>query len=130
SQVLGFTRSKMSALENGQTKALQPEDLITVSDFFKVSIDSLIRVDLSRLGELKLRELEAGNDLYLKGSKIRVLATTVSPDNEDNVEMVPVRAKAGYLAGYGDPEYISTLPVFQLPQLPRDRKYRMFQTEG
>jgi len=44
--------------------------------------------------------------------------------------MVPIKAKAGYLGGYGDPEFISTLPIFSLPNLPSDKKYRMFQTEG
>jgi hypothetical protein len=43
---------------------------------------------------------------------------------------VPVKAKAGYVAGYGDPEFIAQLPVFSLPHLPRDRKYRMFPTSG
>ncbi|MEB2778099.1 DNA-binding protein [Algoriphagus sp. D3-2-R+10] len=87
-------------------------------------------MDLSKLSELKIRDLEAGNDIFLGGSKMRVLATTVNSSNEDNIEMVPIKAKAGYLEGYGDPEFISTLPVFNLPTFPKDKKYRMFQTEG
>ncbi len=47
------------------------------------------------------------------------------------VPMVPVRAKAGYLIGYGDTEYIETLPT--LPVIT-DRtfhgKYRCFEVEG
>src|SRR5690606_10377652 len=96
----------------------------------RMSIDTLLKVDLTRLSELKLRDLEAGNDVYLSGGNIRILATTVSPDNRENVELVPVKAKAGYLAGYSDPDYISRLPVFHLPQLDPGRKYRMFPTEG
>lgn len=127
---LGISRSKLNAHENGQTVNPVVEDLISFSAYFKLSIDSLIKVDLSKLSELKLRELEAGNDVYITGSKIRVLATAVDSANEDRIEFVPQKAKAGYLAGYGDPEYISKLPVFSLPHLPRDRKFRMFPTSG
>lgn len=125
-----LTRSKVNALESGQTKAPSITDLLKCSDYFKMSVDTLLRVDLQNLGELKIRDLEAGNDVYLSGSRIRVLATTVNTRNEDNIEMVPLKAKAGYLAGYGDPGYLGTLPVFRLPNLPENRKYRMFQTEG
>src|SRR5690554_6077219 len=125
-----FTRSKVNALESGQTKAPSIQDLIKCSDFFKMSVDTILRVDLQRLGELKLRDLEAGNDVYLSGSRMRVLATTVNADNKENIEMVPLKAKAGYLAGFGDPGYLGSLPVFHLPNLPENRKYRMFQTEG
>jgi len=130
SEKLQISRSKLNAHENGQSKNPPVEDLVRFSEFFRISIDSLLKVDLSKLSELKLRELEAGNDVYMTGTQIRVLATTVNADNNENVEYVPVKAKAGYLAGYGDPEFIGQLPVFNLPHLPKDRKYRMFQTKG
>ena len=129
-EALSLTRSKVNALESGQTKAPSIEDLLKCSEYFKMSVDTILRVDLPKLGELKLRDLEAGNDVYLSGSRVRVLATTVNTENEDNIEMVPLKAKAGYLAGYGDPGYLGSLPVFHLPNLPGNRKYRMSQTEG
>lgn len=127
---LGMTRVKLNAHESGRTKSPPLDDLLLCADFFRMSVDTLLRIDLSKLSELKLRDLEAGNDIFLSGSKMRVLATTVNAANEDNIEMVPIKAKAGYLQGYGDPEFISTLPVFHLPIFPKDKKYRMFQTEG
>ena len=127
---LGITRAKLNGHENGVTKNPPIEDLIRFSEFFKMSVDSLLLVDLSKLSELKLRDLEAGNDVYATGTKIRVLATTVDAQNKDNIELVPIKAKAGYASGYGDPEYISKLPVFNFPHLPKDRKYRMFPTTG
>lgn len=129
-EMLHFERNKFQALESGRTKNPVAVDLIGFSDFFKISIDNLLKIDLSKIGELKLRQLEAGNDAYATGTHIRVLATTVTPGNQDNIEMVPVKARAGYAAGYGDPEYIASLPVFHMPQLPQDRKYRMFPTIG
>lgn len=127
---LYLTRSKLNALENGHTKAPQPEDYLNYSEYFKISMDSLLKVDLSKLSELKLRELEAGNDVYMTGGKIRVLAITVDKDNKENIEYVPVKAKAGYRAGYSDPEYLAALPKFSFPNLPKGATYRIFPTEG
>src|ERR1043166_8740766 len=105
---LGITRSKLNAHENGKTVNPTAEDLIAFSGFFRMSIDTLLKVDLRRLSELRLHELESGNDPFATGTKIRVLATTVDRDNRENIEYVPVKAKAGYLAGHTDPEYIAT----------------------
>jgi transcriptional regulator with XRE-family HTH domain len=127
---LGLTRSKVNALESGQTKSPSPEDFLGISGFFGISIDSLIRVDLSKLGELKLRELEAGNDVYIRGGNLRVLAISVDKTNTENVEYVPVKAKSGYMSGYNDPEFIASLPKFSLPNLPKQGTYRIFPTIG
>ncbi len=127
---LEITRSKLNALESGQTAAPRPEDFLKLSDFFKLSIDTLLKVDLSKLGELKLRDLQAGNDVYITGSNIRILAVTVDADNRENVEYVPVKAKAGYRSGYSDPDYIASLPRFSMPNLPSDGSFRMFPTTG
>lgn len=127
---LAIKRSKLNSYEFAVTLNPPVETLIIFSDYFKISIDTLLRVDLRELSELKLRELEAGNDAYAKGTKLRVLAATVNSSNEDNIELVSEKAKAGYLAGYADPEYVGGLPVFHLPDLPRTRKYRMFQVSG
>lgn len=128
--ILAMGRSKLNSLEMGRSKAYQPEDLVKFSRHFKISIDALLGVDLSTLGELKLRQLEAGNDVYIKGGNLRVLAITVNRDNEENVELVPIKAKAGYRAGYNDPEYIGQLPKYSIPDLPKGRSYRIFPTTG
>lgn len=129
-EILGIGRSKYNALENGQTKAPQPEDLIHFSNTFKISIDSLLRIDLSKVSKLKLRELESGSDIYLQGGKVRVLAISVDRAEKENVEYVPIKAKAGYMAGYNDPEFIAGLPKVNLPNLPKGKSYRMFPIVG
>ena len=127
---LDLDRNKLQALESGKTINPSVGDMIKFSEYFKVSVDSLLKVDLPKLGELKLKDLLAGNDVYMTGSKIRVLAITVDKDNKENVEYVPIKAKAGYLAGYNDPEYIATLPKFSLPNLPKSGTFRIFPTTG
>jgi transcriptional regulator with XRE-family HTH domain len=129
-QTLGITRIKLQALESGKTVNPVVQDLIAFSEYFKISIDSLLKIDLSKLGELKLRDLEAGNDVYTTGRKLRVLAITVDRDNKENMEYVPIKAKAGYRSAYNDPEFVANLPKFSLPNLPKGATYRMFPTKG
>jgi phage repressor protein C with HTH and peptisase S24 domain len=106
------------------------ENLLLFSQFYKLSIDTLIKVDLSKLSERQVLEMEMGNDPFLAGTQLRVLATTVNADNEDNVELVPEKAKAGYATGYADPEFIEQLPTFNMPMLKQGKKYRTFAITG
>ncbi len=126
---LNLKRSTLSGYENG---VAQPgiEILISFSKYFNISIDTLLKVDIARLSESQLGELERGYDAYVKGSNLRVLATTVTSDDQENIELVPEKAKAGYATGYADPEYIGELPRFRLPFLSDKRKYRTFQLKG
>jgi transcriptional regulator with XRE-family HTH domain len=126
---LKLKRSTLSGYENG---VAQPgiEILIAFSGFFNMSIDTLLKMDMAKLSESQLGELERGYDAYIKGSNLRVLTTTVDIGNTENIELVPEKAKAGYTTGYADPEYIGELPVFRLPFLSDKRKYRTFQLKG
>jgi transcriptional regulator with XRE-family HTH domain len=122
-------RPTLSGYENG---VAQPgiEPLIAFSKYFGVAIDTLLKVDLSTLGESQLRQLENGYDIFIKGGNLRVLATTVDSQNNENIELVGEKAKAGYTTGFSDPEYIRVLPAFRLPFLSESKKYRSFQISG
>ncbi len=126
---LHMKRSTLSGYEN---EIAQPgmAVLISFSEYYNVSVDTLIRIDLSALPESQLNQLERGYDVYIKGSKLRVLVTSVNADNEENIELVPEKAQAGYASGFADPEYIKILPTFQLPFLSKQKKYRTFQISG
>ena len=127
---LDIKRTTLNNYEN--TSVLNPtlELLLKIANFFNVSMDVLIKSDLEKFSERQFEELEKGNDAYITGSKLRILTTTVNDKNQENVELVSVRARAGYMSGYGDPEYIKRLPVFSLPFLHKERKYRAFQISG
>lgn len=129
SNFLGMKRSTYAGYENG---VAEPgiNELKLFSDYFRISMDTLVRIDLGSMPESQMRQLEDGFDVYVKGSQLRVLATTVDRQNRDNIELVSEKAKAGYKRGYADPEYIRELPVFQLPFLSPERKYRTFQISG
>ena len=126
---LNMKRSTLSGYENGVAEP-NIETLVAFSKYFNIAIDTLVKVDLSTFSEGQLSQLERGFDAHLKGGNLRVLATTVSPDNYDNIELVTEKAKAGYTTGFADPEYIKVLPTFSMPFLSKERKYRTFQISG
>ena len=126
---LEMKRSTLSGYENNVAQAGM-EALIGFSNYFKIAIDTLVRVDLTALPESQLRQLERGYDVFIKGTNLRILTTTIGSDNEENIELVSERAKAGYSSGFADPEYISILPTFRLPFLSKQKKYRTFQISG
>jgi transcriptional regulator with XRE-family HTH domain len=128
-ETLNTKRSSINNYENGTT--FPPVSiLIGLSDLFHLSIDTLVRINLSGLRESQMYVIEHGSDVFVRGNEVRVLATTVDSRNKDNIEIVSIKAKAGYTTGYFDPEFISALPNFQLPILTRDKKYRAFQISG
>ena len=129
SQSLKLTRSSLSAYEVG-TAEPNYDTLMRISKYFKVPIDVFLKDDLHEFSELRLTNLENGFDVDVSGKKLRVLTTTVNQENEENIELVPMAAQAGYTQGLYDPEYIKVLPTFQLPFLSKDRKYRTFPISG
>lgn len=126
---IGVTRSAINSYENKLADPPLPV-LIRLADFFKVSLDRLVRQNLATLRESDLSEIERGLDMDILGRRLRVLTTLVDSKNENLTELVPERAKAGYTAGYADPDFIRELPVIQLPFLSKNRKYRAFTISG
>ncbi|WP_288371594.1 LexA family transcriptional regulator [uncultured Algoriphagus sp.] len=126
-QALGISRSKLAGYELTVTPPL--DILVKIAEYFNVSLDILIKEDLSSYSEYKLREL-LETDKFLRGRKLRILSTTVDAEGRELIEVVSQRAKASYLAGFADPEFISELPRFSLPFLPMDKKHRVFQVDG
>jgi transcriptional regulator with XRE-family HTH domain len=128
-RALGITRSAYNSYENG---IAEPGItlIIKLSEYFSVSVDKLLKVDLATLPESVLSQIEKGYDMDISGTRLRVLTTTVNSSNEENIELVPVNAKAGYTQGYADPDFIRVLPAFNLPFLSPGRKYRSFPISG
>lgn len=114
-----MTRSKIGSYEEGRSDP--PIDmLIQFSDFFSLPIDVLIKNDLSYATDTSF--IEIGNQRVL-------FPITVDADNNDLIEVVPVKSSAGYLLGYDDPEYIEQLEKIKLPFLPTG-KHRAFPIKG
>jgi len=128
--ILGVKRSTLNSYENGVALTPPLDLLMKLSNYFKFSLDVIVRLDLSKISEYSLGEMQRGFTKDIEGKNLRILYTTVDNEDRENIELVPIKSKAGYTAGYNDPEYISGLPTFQLPFLQKDKKYRAFQLDG
>lgn len=109
---LNIKRSLLGAYEEERAEP-RLEVLEAVSDWFKVSLDDLLRRDLT---EVK------GN--YLNKRRMQKMN-----DENNLISFVPVKAAAGYLAGYADEEFIDELNTFTLPMLGGGQ-YRAFEIIG
>ena len=82
------------------------ETVIKLSNLFHIAIDALVKCDLSKFD----------SESFMKVGENRILfPIIVDKANQDAVEVVTMKASAGYLVGYSDPEYIEKLPLMSLP---------------
>lgn len=121
---LGLKRTTLSGYENGSAEP-SLENLLRLAEYYRVTIDQMLRKPLAELG---LETIERTD--FISGRNLRVIATTVNADNIDNIELVPVKARAGYTSGFADPDYIRVLPAFNMPFLATGKKYRTFPIIG
>ncbi|OXB07815.1 XRE family transcriptional regulator [Flavobacterium pectinovorum] len=102
-----ITRGRYAKYEDGTSEAPY-EILKRISKYYEVSIDILLCVDIRKI---KIDEL-----VTLENNKL-LLPVIVSDNGENFIEIVTQKAKAGYMNGYSDPEYIESLPRISLPFL-------------
>ncbi|MCG8573767.1 MAG: helix-turn-helix domain-containing protein [Flavobacteriales bacterium] len=126
---LDLTRSSYSGYENGVAEP-NVETLIKLSEFFGITLDKMLKRNLADISEKEWDKLERGISNDIEGKNVRIIAMTVDNEENDNIELVNEKARAGYTTGFSDPEFISVLPTFQLPFLKKDRKYRTFPIKG
>jgi transcriptional regulator with XRE-family HTH domain len=119
---IGLKRSLVGAYEEGRAEP-KITTIQKLSALFQTSIDALIDMDLSR-GMNKLADLT--------GKALRVLPIVITPEEQERISVVPVKAEAGYAASFADPEYVGSLPQFSLPldELYPDQTTRLFQISG
>lgn len=132
--------------------------LLTISKIWGISLDDLLMRDLSKGNLIHFSETQEKRNLignpignpnrkYSKNEtvervtmreervedKLKAVSmprvVTIDSTGNENILYVPIKARAGYLLGYGDAEFIETLPTFNMPGLKND-SYRAFEVEG
>ena len=111
-QKLRIKRSLLGAYEEERAEP-RIDVLETVCDIFKLTLDDILRKDLSD-----------NKSNYLAKRRAMKLA-----QGRSDIPFVPVKAAAGYLAGFADPEFIDELNTFTLPMLSGGN-YRAFEIVG
>lgn len=109
---LQIKRSLLGAYEEERAEP-RIDVLETVCDIFKLTLDDILRKDLSDT----------------KGSYLARRRSLKMASGRSEIQFVPVKAAAGYLAGYADPEFIDELNTFTLPMLTGGN-YRAFEIIG
>jgi transcriptional regulator with XRE-family HTH domain len=126
--LLNLTRSSYSGYENNVAEP-NIATLVLLSDVYEISLDIILKKDLSKISPENI-DKEIHKQFDYQGKNIRILTHTVNQNDEEIIEMIPEKARAGYALGYSDPEYLKVLPTFSLPFLSKDRKYRSFPIKG
>lgn len=116
---IGVKRSLIGAYEEGRADP-RISTLLKMANVFGLSLDDLISTDLQTESPGKVKTT----------TKTKVIAITVDQEDNENIELVPQKASAGYMEGYADPDYVKDLPKFHLPNLPKNRTYRAFEISG
>ncbi len=151
-EILGITDKNLSSWERGVTEP-DIEALVRIANAFGVTIDTMIAQDISTvaktlIGDAHLIRQRAANPKRPKIASISASnpasnrasesfpgyssvpkVVTVDAQGRENVVFVSQKARAGYLSGYADPEYIATLPAMYWPNLPPGT-YRIFEADG
>jgi transcriptional regulator with XRE-family HTH domain len=109
---LKIKRSLLGAYEEERAEP-RLEVLEQVGGIFKLSLDELLLKDLTDI----------------KGNYMAKRRAQKMENAGNEIQLVPVKAAAGYLAGYADPEFIDELNTFTLPMLAPGN-YRAFEIVG
>ncbi len=111
---LKIKRSLVGAYEEERAEP-RLDVLENLCAMFKLSLDDLLLKDLAG---------EKSAERYIdRRRQLKMAAET------QVIQFVPVKAAAGYLAGYADPEFIDELNTFTLPMLGPGN-YRAFEIVG
>ena len=110
---LNIKRSLIGAYEEERAEP-RLEVLELVSEIFKLSLDELFLKDLGN----------TSNNFLAKRRQMKMMSA-----DRNVIHFVPVKAAAGYLAGYADNEFIDELNTFTLPMLANGN-YRAFEIIG
>jgi transcriptional regulator with XRE-family HTH domain len=111
-QKLRIKRSLLGAYEEERAEP-RIDILEVIADMFKLTLDDLLRKDVS---DTKTN--------YIAKRRAQKLA-----NGRTDIPFVPVKAAAGYLNGYADPEFVDELNTFTLPMLAGG-DYRAFEIVG
>jgi transcriptional regulator with XRE-family HTH domain len=110
---LNIKRSLIGAYEEERADP-RIDILEIIGDMFKLSLDELLLKDLSNTG-----------GSYLAKRRQQKMMSA----DRNLIHFVPIKAAAGYLAGYADTEFIDELNTFTLPMLSGGN-YRAFEIIG
>lgn len=147
---LGLNRSTYANYEGGANLP-KADVLFKIVRHFNISFEDLMSIDLSnaQLIEKYYRSKKSNYAQPNAQQSAQLIAEnksvyghqnpnayfgmpriiTADSNGNDNIVHVPIKSRAGYLTGYGDAEFMETLPTYNIPFL-RAGTFRSFEVEG
>lgn len=124
---LNVKRAVIGAYEEDRAEP-KTELLIKMANLFSISVDEFIGERINDKWFAK-KEKASEEEKNNPAGGLRILSITVDSDSNENIELVPAKASAGYMNGYADPQYVAELPKFHLPFL-KGGTFRAFELKG
>lgn len=125
--LLGIKRSMIGAYEEDRASP-KMDNMKQIANYFGITVDELVSEKITDKW-LDERDKKKEKENEVKAGNLRVLSITVDQNDNENIELVPVKASAGYVNGYSDPEFVKELPKFHLPML-KGGTFRAFEIKG
>lgn len=119
---IDIKRPAVGSYEEGRAEP-KINTLLKISEKFNIRLDHLINKDLSLDSTEQLQK-------SVDGSNLRILSITTDKEDNENIQLVPQKASAGYTNGMSDPEFIEELPTLYLPMLQNQGTHRGFEIKG
>jgi transcriptional regulator with XRE-family HTH domain len=119
---IGKSRSRLAIYETQPTLQIPYAVLQKLADLYKTTPDYIEQGTETIQPESTLAE-------KVSGKNVRPLVVSIDSTGQENIVFVPVKAQAGYLLGYGDPEYIQSLYACSMPGFTNGT-FRIFEVEG
>ena len=132
--ISGTSRSVISQIEIGKLKP-SLENIAMLAKNLKIPYSYFFEEDVkvndkkAFNGKMPLPLKEQFDKYDEVQDEIKGLHFRITGSRRENIILVPVKARAGYLAGYGDQEWIEKLESFSIPGCTNGN-YRMFELEG
>lgn len=115
---VGFTQGALSQLESGKSR-LSLDSLQKISKAFRANCNWLV----NGKGDIFMREITKDKN------RVRQSILTLDVRESALIPLVREEAHAGYIKGYHDNEYLSTLDVYKIPGY-ESGNYRLFEING
>ena len=119
---MGVKRSLIGSYEEERAKP-HLSLVKKICSFFDISFEDFLLKDLSNL----VYDIPVPENINVSFTQKRLTEKLLSARN--TISFVPVKAAAGYLAGFSDESFIDELNTFTLPMLASGN-YRAFEIEG
>ena len=120
-QALNINRHSIGSYEEGRAEP-KIDTMMAICKLFEVPVPAFVEKILSEMPKEELEMIRGEYKADIEGKNLRVLPIQVDSEGNEKITVVAQKAAAGYMNGYGDPEFIEKLPSFNLPLAELDTR--------